>query len=114
VKGTLHWVSAAHSLEAEVRLYDHLFTVPDPLGQGGPHFKRFLNPNSIEVLKGCKIEPGLAEAKPGEHYQFLRHGYFTADSVDSKPGRPVFNRSVGLRDTWAKIQKSQKGADGGA
>ena len=108
VKGTLHWVSAAHALDAEVRLYDHLFTVPDPLGEGGPHFERFLNPNSIEVLQGCKIEPSLAGAKPGEYYQFLRQGYFVPDSADSRPGALVFNRSVGLRDTWARIEKSQK------
>ena len=114
VKGTLHWVSAEDALDAEVRLYDHLFTVPDPLGEGGPHFKRFLNPNSIEVLQGCKIEPSLAGAKPGEYYQFLRQGYFVPDSADSRPGGLVFNRSVGLRDTWAKIEKSQKrdGRDG--
>jgi glutaminyl-tRNA synthetase len=109
VKGTLHWVSARHALEAQVRLYDHLFTVPDPLGEGGPNFKRYLNPLSIEVLKGCKIEPSLGSAAPGEYYQFLREGYFVVDSADSKPGSLVFNRTVGLRDTWAKIEKSQKG-----
>jgi glutaminyl-tRNA synthetase len=108
VKGTLHWVSAAHALDAEVRLYDHLFTTPDPIGEGGPFFKKFLNPASIELLRGCKIEPSLANAKPGEYYQFLRQGYFSPDPVDSKPGALVFNRSVGLRDTWAKIEKSQK------
>ncbi len=109
VKGTLHWVSAPHALEAEVRLYDHLFTVPNPLGEGGPHFKKFLNPRSVEVLTGCKVEPSLGTAAPGEYYQFLREGYFVADLVDSKPGSLVFNRSVGLRDTWAKIEKSQIG-----
>jgi glutaminyl-tRNA synthetase len=107
VKGTLHWVSAAHALEAEVRLYDHLFTVADPLGEGGPYFKRYLNTNSMEILKGCKIEPSLASAQPGEYYQFLRQGYFAPDNVDSMPGALVFNRSVGLRDTWAKIEKAQ-------
>jgi glutaminyl-tRNA synthetase len=107
VKGTLHWVSAAHALEAEVRLYDHLFAVADPLGEGGPYFKRYLNANSAEILKGCKIEASLASAQPGEYYQFLRQGYFAPDNADSKPGALVFNRSVGLRDTWAKIEKAQ-------
>jgi glutaminyl-tRNA synthetase len=107
VKGTLHWVSADHAIEAEVRLYDHLFTVADPLGEGGPNFKSFLNPNSVEILESCKIEPSVAGASPGEYYQFLRQGYFVPDSADSKPGALVFNRSVGLRDTWAKIEKAQ-------
>jgi len=111
VKGTLHWVSAAHAFDVEVRLYDHLFTVADPLGEGGPYFKRFLSPTSVEVLKGCKAEPSLSGATPGEYFQFLRQGYFSLDSVDSKPGALVFNRSVGLRDTWAKIQKAQKGGE---
>ena len=111
VKGTLHWVSAAHSLDVEVRLYDHLFTVADPLGEGGPFFKKFLNPKSVEVLKGCKAEGGLRDAGSGEYFQFLRQGYFSLDPVDSKPDSLVFNRSVGLRDTWAKIQKAQKGSE---
>jgi len=108
VKGTLHWVSQAHAIDAEVRLYDHLFNIPDPLGEGGPFFKKYLNPKSVEVLRGCKLESGLKDAKTGEYYQFLRQGYFSVDPVDSKPGAMVFNRSVGLRDTWAKIEKSQK------
>jgi glutaminyl-tRNA synthetase len=108
VKGTLHWVSAPHAIEAEVRLFDHLFAVADPLGDGGPFFKRYINPKSIEVLRGCKVEPGLADAKPGEYYQFLRQGYFSPDPADSRAGALVFNRSVSLRDTWAKIEKSQK------
>jgi len=111
VKGTLHWVSAAHAFDVEARLYDHLFTVADPLGEGGPYFKRFLNPKSVEVLKGCKAEPSLCGTKPGEYCQFLRQGYFSLDSVDSRPGALVFNGSVGLRDTWAKIQKAQKGGE---
>jgi len=108
VKGTLQWVSAEHAVDAEVRLYDHLFTTSDPLGEGGDDYKQFLNPSSLEVLRGCKVEPGLGEAQPGTYYQFLRHGYFSVDPVDSVPGALVFNRSVGLRDTWAKIQKAQK------
>jgi glutaminyl-tRNA synthetase len=103
VKGTLHWVSAPHAAEAEVRLYDHLFSkeVPD----ADPNFKVNLNPNSLEILKGVKIEPGLKSALPGQRFQFLRQGYFCADTVDTRPGAPVFNRAVGLKDTWAKIEK---------
>jgi glutaminyl-tRNA synthetase len=108
VKGTLHWVSADHAVDAEVRLFDHLFTVPDPLGEGGEEYGKFLNPSSLEVLKGCKMEPGLGDAEAGEYYQFLRHGYFSVDPEDSGADGLVFNRSVGLRDTWAKIQKAQK------
>jgi glutaminyl-tRNA synthetase len=101
VKSTLHWVSAAHAIEAEVRLYDHLFSREDPRDEND------LNPNSLEVLTGCKLEPSLAAAKPGDRYQFERMGYFCADP-DSAPGKPVFNRTVQLRDTWAKIEKAQK------
>ena len=102
VKATLHWVSAAHAVEAEVRLYDRLFTVPDP---GGPDYKALLNPDSLTTLTGCRVEPSLAAAVPGDRYQFERQGYFCADT-DSKPDRLVFNRTVGLRDTWAKIEKA--------
>jgi glutaminyl-tRNA synthetase len=104
VKGTLHWVSAAHAVDCEVRLFDHLFTElePEKVDEGGD-FTDNLNPNSLETLTGCKAEPGLAVAEPGNRYQFLRHGYFCVDTVDAKPGRPVFNRTVSLRDTWAKI-----------
>ncbi len=102
VKATLHWVSAAHAVEAEVRLYDRLFTVPDP---GGADFKALLNPDSLRTLTGCRVEPSLAGAAPGDRYQFERQGYFCADT-DSKPDRLVFNRTVGLRDTWAKIEKA--------
>lgn len=101
VKGTLHWVSAAHALDAEVRLYDSLFTKENPLEI--EDFISTLNPKSLETLKGCKVEPSLGESKPGTYYQFLRQGYFVADAVDSKPGHLVFNRTVGLRDSWAKI-----------
>jgi len=108
VRGTLHWVSVAHSLEAEVRLYDRLLTVPDP-GEdpGNRDFKSYLNPESIEILTSCRIEPGLGAAAPGERYQFERQGYFCVDP-DSTPESLVFNRTVSLRDTWAKIVKAQQ------
>ncbi len=101
VKGTIHWVSAQHAVEAEVRLYDTLFTVPKP--DEADDYERVLNPSSLEVLTGARVEPGLAAASPGERFQFERTGYFVVDE-DSQPGRPVFNRAVGLRDTWAKIE----------
>jgi glutaminyl-tRNA synthetase len=100
VKGTIHWVSAAHAVDAEVRLYDRLFSVEDP---GGDDWKEHLNPGSMEVLAHCKLEPGLAGAKAQDRYQFERLGYFCVDK-DSSDSRPVFNRSVTLRDSWAKIQ----------
>ena len=103
VRGTSHWVSAAHSVEAEVRLYDHLFTKANPEDEkGSADFKASLNPNSLETLKSCRVEPGLKDAKPGSRYQFLRQGYFCVDSNDKKL---IFNRTVSLRDTWAKIAK---------
>ena len=109
VRGTLHWVSAAHSIEAEVRLYDHLFLKPNPGDEkDGSDFKDHLNPNSLETLTSCRVEPGLADAVPGMGLQFLRLGYFCVDSVDSSADRLVFNRTVTLRDTWAKIEKTQK------
>jgi glutaminyl-tRNA synthetase len=109
VKATLHWVSAVHAVQAEVRLYDRLFTRPDP-GDSAEDmdFKAFLNPNSLEVLKFCRVEPSLADAAPGSHYQFERIGYFCVDAVDSEPGVPVFNRTVTLRDTWTKIVQAGK------
>jgi glutaminyl-tRNA synthetase len=104
VKGTIHWVSAAHAADAEVRLYDSLFVVPRP--DEAPDFKSVLNPNSLEVLQGCKLEPSLASVEPEARFQFERVGYFVADWKDHRPGlRVVFNRTVGLRDTWAKIEK---------
>lgn len=106
VKGTLHWVSAEHVLKAEVRLYDRLFTVEDPGSE--PDMKSCINPQSLEVLKECYIEPSLKDVTPGSIYQFLRLGYFCVDP-DSKGGSLVFNRTVSLRDTWAKIEKAQKG-----
>jgi glutaminyl-tRNA synthetase len=105
-KATLHWISAAHSVPAEVRLYEHLFTRPDPGGDGDSLTD--VNPKSLEVLEGCLLEPGLAEVPAGETVQFERLGYFCADP-DSEPGRPVFNRTVTLRDTWAKIQARSAG-----
>ena len=103
VRGTLHWVSARHAAEAEVRLYDVLFTVEDPLGEAGDgDFTQTLNPGSLKVLPGCKLEPSLAKASVGEVVQFERLGYFCLDP-DSRPGAPVWNRAVTLRDTWAKV-----------
>ena len=109
VRGTIHWVSAQHAVDAEVRLYDHLFRKEDPYEvEEGEDFTSNLNPDSLELLTGCKVEPALAGAEPGYRCQFERSGYFCVDSVDSKPGAPVFNRTVTLRDTWAKIEKAQK------
>jgi glutaminyl-tRNA synthetase len=102
VKSTIHWVSAAHAIDAEVRLYEHLFAQEDPEAAGD--FVASLNPNSLEVVPACKVEPSLATAVPGTRYQFERLGYFCVDP-DSAPGRPVFDRTVTLRDTWAKIEK---------
>jgi glutaminyl-tRNA synthetase len=101
VKGTIHWVSAAHAPVAEVRIYDHLFAQPDPGARGD--FIDDINPHSLTVLTDCRIEPALAEAAVGDAVQFERQGYFCLDR-DSAPGKPVFNRTVALRDTWAKIQ----------
>ena len=108
VKATLHWVSVPHALEADVRLYERLFTkeFPDEVDEGGD-WRDNLNPDSVRTLTGCKVEPSLAGAMPGERYQFERKGYFCVDRVSSEE-RPVFNRTVSLRDTWAKIQKSQQ------
>ncbi|MDY6791476.1 MAG: glutamine--tRNA ligase/YqeY domain fusion protein [Thermodesulfobacteriota bacterium] len=109
VKGTLHWVSADHALKAEVRLYDHLFVKENPSEtKDGVDFKSYLNPNSLERLTSCLVEPSLAGAVPGSRYQFLRQGYFCVDSKDSSDDALVFNRTVTLRDTWAKIQRSRK------
>jgi glutaminyl-tRNA synthetase len=107
VKSTLHWVSAAHALPAEVRLYDHLFTKENPDdAPEGADFKSNLNPNSLETLSNCRVEPSLANAPPLSRYQFERLGYFCVDP-DSSKEKPIFNRTVSLRDTWAKIQKAQ-------
>ncbi len=105
VKGTLHWVSAAHAVQGEARLYGRLFTKENPLDvEEGKEFTDYLNPESLVVLQECMLEPSLAEADPGSRFQFLRQGYFCADP-DSRPGRPVFNLTVPLKDSWAKIQK---------
>jgi glutaminyl-tRNA synthetase len=104
VKGTLHWVSADHAVEAEVRLYDRLFTDPEPDAEG--NFIEFINPDSLKTIR-AKLEPALAGAKPGERIQFERNGYFFADPIDSTEGAPVFNRIVPLRDAWAKIAKQK-------
>ena len=105
VKATLHWVSAAHAIDAEARLYDRLFTAEDPDGQAArsdTDVTTLRNPGSLEAVTGCKIEPMLGTAVAGSRYQFERLGYFAVDP-DSKPGAPVFNRTVSLKDTWAKV-----------
>ncbi len=108
VKGTLHWVSADHAIDVEVRLYDHLFTLEDSSNvTEGTDFKDYLNPRSLETLTDCKMEPSLKDAAPGDRFQFLRQGYFCADA-DSTKEKLVFNRTVSLRDTWAKIEKALK------
>jgi len=124
VRGTIHWVSMRHAVDAEVRLYDHLFSRPYPGGveEGAEEdveatavdasgkardWKSDISPSSLETLTACKLEPALAGATPGFRCQFERLGYFCADS-DASAGRPVFNRTVTLRDTWAKIEKTQK------
>ena len=107
VKATIHWVSAAHSLEAEVRLYDRLFLKENP-EEGGADFREALNPDSLVTLTSCRVEPSLKGAEPETRYQFERQGYFCVDSVDSTPEALVFNRTVTLRDTWAKIEKASQ------
>ena len=107
VRGTIHWVSAAHALTAAVRLYDHLFTVEKP-DELGADFRDALNPESLETLTECRVEPSLKDAALGASYQFERLGYFCVDSIDTNPGALVFNRAVSLRDTWARIERSQE------
>ena len=107
VKSTIHWVSADHAIDAEVRLYDRLFTVKNPAGQKDVDFKEFLNPNSLEILKSCKVEPTLRNLKPLDRFQFERLGYFCIDP-DTTENKLVINRTVGLRDTWAKVQQKQQ------
>ncbi len=109
VKSTIHWVSARHAVDAEVRLYENLFLKENPGDtEPGQDFTANLNPNSLEIVPIAKVEPSLADVAPGARYQFERLGYFCADP-DSAPKKPVFNRTVGLRDTWAKIEKKMKG-----
>jgi glutaminyl-tRNA synthetase len=108
VKATLHWVSATHAVDAEIRLYDRLFVSEDPEGaaaKAGTDFSALINPASLEVLKGCKVEPQLASSRSGTHYQFERQGYFSVDA-DSKAGAPVFNRTVSLKDSWTKASQA--------
>jgi len=113
VKATIHWVSESHAANAEVRLYEHLFTKEDPDDvPEGETFLANLNPNSLTVLRDCKLEPILAEARPGTTFQFERVGYFCVDSVDSRPGALVFNRAVTLKDQWAKIEKKLVSGEG--
>jgi glutaminyl-tRNA synthetase len=113
IKSTIHWVSAAHAVDAEIRLYEHLFTKESPEDvPEGTDYKVNLNPNSLAVVKTAKLEPSLGSAAPGSRFQFERLGYFCADSKDSRPGAPVFNRTVSLRDTWAKIEKKSGGKSG--
>jgi len=107
-KGTIHWVSAKHAFEAEVRLYDRLFLVEDPEGEEGKDFTEFLNPSSLEILNNCKLEPSLKNALVGEKFQFERIGYFCVDTKYSKESSPIFNRIVTLRDSWAKIEQAGK------
>jgi glutaminyl-tRNA synthetase len=108
VKSTIHWVSAAHAVEAEVRLYDNLFTKENPSEvEEGQEFTANLNPDSLNVLTGCKVEPSLREAAGGNRYQFERMGYFCVDP-DSKPDQLVFNKTIGLKDTWAKVEQRGK------
>jgi len=104
VKATLHWVSAAHAIDAEVRLYDRLFTHEHP-GTGDADFLTQLNPQSLEVIRNAKLEPSIAAAAPGARYQFERLGYFCADR-DTQAGAPVFNRTVTLKDSWAKVERT--------
>ncbi|MCJ7446819.1 MAG: glutamine--tRNA ligase/YqeY domain fusion protein [Bacteroidales bacterium] len=104
VKGTLHWVSAQHAIDAEIRLYDRLFDHEDPAGQKDDDYRKFLNPSSLKILNGCKLEPSLRHVKPLDKFQFQRLGYFCVD-YGSTESHPVFNRTVSLKDTWAKINK---------
>ncbi len=105
VKGTLHWVSAPHAVKATVRLYNHLFQSENP-GEGELGYQADINPDSLEVLDSCWLEPSLELATLENRYQFLRQGYFALDPVESGPGSLVFNRIVSLRDSWARAQKS--------
>jgi len=102
VDATIHWLSEAHAVPARVRLYDRLFDVPDPMAAGDRYLDH-VNPKSLEVLEACRVEPSLKSASPGSRCQFERIGYFFADPVDSAAGAPVFNRTVTLRDSWARV-----------
>jgi len=104
VDATIHWVSAVHAISAEVRLYDRLFRLADPLG-GDADFTEYLSPNSLEILSECQLEPSVADAEPGSRFQFERLGYFCLDAIDAAEKVLVFNRTVTLRDSWAKLLK---------
>ena len=106
VKATIHWVSAQHAIQAPVRLYDRLFHEENP----GGDFVNSLNPDSLEVLEDCRLEPSLGNAQPGARFQFERLGYFCVDSVDSTGGKLIFNRTVTLRDAWSRIEKRMRQA----
>jgi glutaminyl-tRNA synthetase len=109
VKATIHWVSQAQALSAEVRLYDHLFTKENPdEAEEGKDFKDFINPDSLQVIASAKVEPSLKSVAAGSFYQFERQGYFCVDPIDSSPQHPVFNRTVTLRDSWARMEKKDK------
>lgn len=112
VKATLHWVSAQHALDAEVRLFDRLFTVENPLAEEG-EFQDYINPDSLKVLTGCKVEPSIGFLEPLDRFQFERKGYFCIESDSEEENRIIINRTVGLRDSWARIQKQQKGSKKG-
>jgi glutaminyl-tRNA synthetase len=106
VKGTIHWVSAPHAVEREVKLYDRLFNVEDPADESdGQDWMSHLNPDSLQTLSGCRLEPSVKDAEPGQVYQFERLGYFCVDTEKAPDGTAVFNRTVTLRDSWAKLQK---------
>ena len=104
VKSTIHWVSVDSAVDAEIRLYDRLFTIADPAGEKGKDFKDFLNPESLKILNCCKVEPAVCNLKPYNHFQFERIGYFCIDP-DTTKDKLVINRTVSLRDTWAKVQQ---------
>lgn len=106
VKGSIHWVSKDHALDGELRLYNHLFTEANPDDEDGKDFHELVNPDSVEIISNCKLEPNLAAAEAGEHFQFLRKGYFCLDPDSESEGKLIFNRTASLRDTWAKIEKS--------
>jgi glutaminyl-tRNA synthetase len=105
VKGTIHWVSAEHGISAEVRLYDRLFNVANPLADKEKDYLEFLNPDSLEIVPDAMIEPAVSQGKPGDYFQFERVGYFTIDQDSSDSERPILNRTVSLRDSWAKMNR---------
>ena len=105
VKGTIHWVSAAHGVAAELRLYDRLFNVANPLGDKDRDYLEFLNPESLQLISSAVVEPEVTRGKPGDFFQFERVGYFTIDQDSSGAVQPILNRTVSLRDSWAKMNR---------